>query len=125
MSARPYRQPIAYLIVGLYFGWFAWSALSNRPVEAVSRYVPGWVATMIWASWLIFLPVVAGAFSASDALRLSLAVLFLISSALIPVAFHFNPLATVLVGAAMFIEGFWLVRWQAKRKRSQEQRAEG
>jgi hypothetical protein len=118
MTARKYRQPIAHLIIGLYFGWFIWTALSNRPVEALSRYLPGRVAAMIWASSLLFLPVVAGVFGLADALRLSLAVLFLIFSALVPLAFHYDPSATVLVGAAIFIEGFCLARWKAERKRS-------
>jgi len=65
---------------------------------------------MIWASWLILLPVVAGAFSASDALRLSLAVLFLISSALIPVAFLIlAALGAFAYGIAVFVDSIRVV----------------
>ena len=120
MTARRYLKPIGYLIVGLYFGWFTLAAYSNRPVEAVSRYLPGWVATMIWASALIVFPVMAGVFSVSVALRLSLAVLFLISSALSLVAFHSNPIPASIIGVAMCIEIFWMVRWRDKRRRNSE-----
>ena len=121
MTGRRYLKPIGYSIVGLYFGWFTLAAYSNRPVEALSRYLPGWIATMIWASGLIVIPVMAGVFSESVALRLSSAVLFLISSALSLVAFHSNPIPASIIGVAMCIEIFWMVRWRGKRRRRSEQ----
>jgi hypothetical protein len=113
---------LANLCIGLYYGWFIWSASSHRPVEVVSRYLPGWVATLIWASRLFFYPIMGGVFNVAEALRISLAVLFLISSSLLPIARRFYPGTTVLVGAGLFIEGLWLVpRWK-RWKRSNEPR---
>jgi hypothetical protein len=109
---------MAYLIAALDFGWFIWTAISNRPLDAASHYLPGWVATMIWASWLILLPV--GILSTAHALRVSMAVLFLISSLLLPLAFHSNPGATVLFGMGILIEGLWLIQWRDKRRRNSE-----
>ena len=116
------RVVMAYLLVSLSYAWFIWSASSHRPVEVVSRYLPGWVATLIWASWLFFLPIMGGVFNVAEALRISLAVLFLISSSLLPIACRFYPGTTVLVGAGLFIEGLWLVPQWKKWKRSKEPR---
>jgi hypothetical protein len=100
MSEEKSRYWMAYLLVGLYYGWFIWSASSHRPVEVVSRYLPGWVATLIWASWLFFFPIMGGVFNVAEAPRLSLAVLFLISTSLLPITFRFYPGTTVLVWGA-------------------------
>lgn len=91
--------------------------------EVVSRYLPGWVATLIWASWLFFVAIMGGVFNVAEALRPSLAVLFLISSSLLPRAFRFFPVTTALVAAGIFNEGLWLVlQWKTKWKRSNEPR---
>jgi hypothetical protein len=57
MSGNKNRRWLGYLILFLYGGWFFFvtssSALSNRITGSLSQYLPGWSATMIWASWLI------------------------------------------------------------------------
>ena len=121
MSERKYRRLMAFLICSLYFGWFVWSALSERPIESLSRYIPGWVAMLIWALWLILAPIGRGPLGIPETLRVSLAVLFLISCLLLPVAVRFNLLATALVGVVLMIEQVWLIPWwKTKRNRSHE-----
>lgn len=87
MSEEKSRHWMASLLgslyIGLYFGWFIWSE-------------SGWVATLIWASWLFFVAIMGGVFNMAEALRPSLAVLFLIFSSLLPRAFRFFPVTTVI-----------------------------
>jgi len=91
-SEKKSRLWLGYLIAALYFGWFGLTAWSNRPIEALSRYIPGWVATLIWASWLILMPIGRGPLDIPENLRVSLDVLFLISCLLLPIVvrFHFG-----------------------------------
>jgi hypothetical protein len=119
---RKFGGLIASLIVGVY-GWLFLAGLSDKPAEALSHYVPGWVAMLTWASWLILAPIGRGPLHVPEILRVSLAVLFLISCLLLPVAVRFNLVATALVGAVFIIEQLWLIPlWKAKWKRSQESR---
>jgi hypothetical protein len=121
MRKDRYRRLIGYLVVSLYFGWFILSAWSDRPTEAVSHYVPGWVAILIWASWLILAPIGRGPLDVPETLRVLLAVLFLISCLLLPLAVRFDPVASAFVGVVLIIEQFWLIPfWKTRWKRGQE-----
>lgn len=111
MSDQRYRRLIGYLVVSLYFGWFIWTAWSHRPVEALSHYVPGRVAILIWASWLLLAPIGRGPLDVPETLRVLLAVLFLISCLLLPVAVRFDVVASAFVGVVLIIEQIWLIPW--------------
>jgi hypothetical protein len=102
---------MGYLVTSLYFGWFIWSAWSDRPTEALSHYVPGRVAILIWASWLILAPIGRGPLDVPDTLRVLLAGLFLISCLLLPVAVRSYLVASTVVGVVLAIEQVWLIPW--------------
>ena len=92
----------------------------HRPVElaGVSRYIPGWLATLVLASWLILLPIGLIPLNIPEYLRVSLGVLFIISTLLLPVAAHFHPVATFSIGGVECIEIYWLIpRWKTKWNR--------
>jgi hypothetical protein len=112
--ANKYRW-IGYLIICLYYGWFIIATPSGRPVEFLSRYVNGWLATAIWASWLVLAPIGFGPLDIPERLRTSFQVLLLISCMLLPVAIRFFPLATVLIVGLLFMELVLLIPWW-KRK---------
>ena len=117
-SEKQSRLWLGYLIAALYFGWFGLTAWSNRPIEALSRYIPGWHATLIWASWLILMPIGRGPLDIPENLRVSLDVLFLISCLLLPIAVRFHFAATLLISGLFFIELFWLIpQWKTKWNR--------
>ena len=121
MIEKMYRRLIGYLIASLYFGWFIWAAMSERPTEVLSHYVPGWVAILFWASWLILAPIGRGPLEVPQSLRASLGVLFLISCLLLPVAFRFYLIASTVVGVVLVIEQHWLIPlWKTKWKRGQQ-----
>jgi len=112
------RRLACYLIVGLYYGWFVLTASSNRPVEAVSRYVPGWLATLIWGCWLLLIPIGLGPLDVPKYLRDSLEVLFLLTCLLLPVAVRLHLVATLFISALGCVELLWLIpRWKARWKR--------
>jgi hypothetical protein len=106
---------MAYFIAFFEFGWFFLAGLSDRPVELVAHYIPGWVGTLTWASWLVFLPMVSGVGNVAVSVRVLLAILFFISSPLVSVAFRYYPSISLLVAAGMFVDGLWLrPRWKTK-----------
>ena len=120
MSEKKYLLLIGYLIMGLYFGWFIWTAWSDRPIEVLSHYVPGRVAILIWASWLILAPIGRGPLDVPETIRASLAVLFPISCLLLPVAVRFHIVASAIVGVVLIIEQVWLIPWwKTRSKRGQ------
>ena len=80
MSEKKHRPWLSYLLVGLYFGWFIWATPSSRPIRAISRYLPGWLATVIWGLWLILLPIGQGPLDVPAYLRVSLEVSFVITT---------------------------------------------
>jgi hypothetical protein len=122
-SEKNYRLWLGYMIVGLYFGWFILTALSSRPVEALSRYIPGWLATLTWASSLILIPIGRGPLKIPENLRVSLDVLLLVSFLLLPVAVHFHFTATLLISGLFCSELFWLIpQWKAKWNRDHKPR---
>jgi hypothetical protein len=123
MIEKKYRHLVGYLVVSLYFGWFILSAWSDRPTDALSHYVPGRVAILIWASWLILAPIGRGPLEVPETLRVLLAILFLISCLLLPVAVRFDLVASAFVGVVLIIEQLWLIPWwKTKSMRGQEPR---
>lgn len=117
VKIKKYGPWLGYLIVGLYYGWFVLAASPGGPVEAVSRYVPGWLATAIWASWLVLIPIGRGPFRIPEYLQASLAVLFLLSTMLLPISVHFHLVATLLISGVVFVEAIWLIPlWKASRQ---------
>jgi hypothetical protein len=120
VKIKKYGPWLGYLTVGLYYGWFVLAASSNGPVEAVSRYVPGWLAMAIWASWLLLIPVGRGPLRIPEYLRVSLAVLFLLTCMLLPIAVRFHLVATLLISGVGCVELFWLIpRWKASRQQQE------
>jgi hypothetical protein len=118
VSLMKYRLWLGYLIIGSYYGWFIFAASSNRFIEGLSRYIPGWLATLIWASWLNIIPLSEGPLDIPENLQVALGGLFLISSLLLPVAFHFYFVTNLLLLGLVCIERFvFLPRWHAKRNR--------
>lgn len=119
-SGNKYRRSLGYLILFLYGGWFFFvtssSALSNRITGGLSRYLPGWSATLIWASWLILLPVEQGIFSVPGALQACLYILLLMTCLVLPIAMRLHPDITALITTLFLIELFWLIpQWKLKR----------
>jgi hypothetical protein len=123
MTEKKYRHLGGYLVISLYFGWFILAAWSDRPIEVLSRYVPGWVAMLIWASWLVLAPIGRGPLNVPESLRMFLAASFLLSCLLLPVAVRSHLVASALVGVLLVIEQLWLIPWwKAGFKRGQEPR---
>jgi hypothetical protein len=124
MSGNKNRRWLGYLILFLYGGWFFFvtssSALSNRITGSLSQYLPGWSATMIWASWLILLPIEQGIFSVPNMVQVSLHILLLMTCLVLPIAMRFHQDITLLVTALFFIELLWLIpQWKSKQSRDQ------
>jgi hypothetical protein len=89
----------------------------NGPVEIVSRYVPGWSAVAIWALWLLLIPIGRGPFRVPEYVQVSLAVLFLLTCMLLPVAVRFHPVLSITVLVLGYVEAYWLMpRWKASRQ---------
>jgi hypothetical protein len=122
-NERKYRPWLAYLIAFLYGGWFLFiaSPLSNPLIGTLSRYVPGWPATLIWAWWLVLLPISQGSLIKPVNLRVSLYVSVLITSLFLPIAIHFHPVTTFLISVLFCAEAFWFMpRWKTRSKRQHE-----
>jgi hypothetical protein len=124
MSRNKNRRLLGYLILFLYGGWFFFltssSAISNRITGSLSRYLPGWSATLILASWLILLPIEQGTFNLPDLVQVPLHILLLMNFLVYPIAIHFHPDITILITALFFIEVSWLIpRWKSKQSHNQ------
>jgi hypothetical protein len=121
VSQKKYRLWLGYLISILYGGWFLWAASSNQHVEALSRYIPGWFATLIWALWPILLPIGQGPLDIPVYFRVSLYVSYLISGMFFPVALRFYPFAATFIGCIIMVEYYWVIpRWKKKWNRDLE-----
>jgi hypothetical protein len=115
------KKCLVWVTGGVYFAWFFLAAYSDRVVEVVSRYIPGWFAALAIASWLVLIPITEHPPKKPKYLQISLGVLFVISYLLVPVAGHFYPSGTVLIGGLLCVEVFWLVpRWKKKWSREVE-----
>jgi len=98
-----------------------WVTDSARLLEVTSRYVPGWLAALVIASWLALMPITEYLPKKPKYLRVSLGVLFAISSLLTPVAAHFYPSVTALIWGLLCVEIFWLIprlksKWNLENK---------
>ena len=121
MTSGKRRRWIFYFAIFLYGGWFFFttSPLSHSLVDAISPYVSGWAATLIWGSWLVLLPIGIGPLRIPEALRITLYVLLLATCIFLPLAIHFHATATLYISALFCIELFWLVpRWRDKWNRT-------
>jgi hypothetical protein len=107
LSGKNKYRWIGYIAVSSYFGWFVLSAWSHKPVEILSRYLPGRFATEIYASWLVLTPIIL--LIKSETLRTSLVLFLLASGMLLPVAMRFFPLATFLIFILFLIELYLLI----------------
>ena len=111
------KRLVGYLIVAFYYGWFILAAWQPSVVQIVSRYVPGWLATAIWASWLVLIPIGLGPIRIPEYSRISFAILFVLSCMLLPLAVHFHMAATLLITGIGCVELFWLIpRWKARHR---------
>jgi hypothetical protein len=104
------------VIIGLYYGWFILAASSNRVVENLSRYIPGWLATLIWASLLIIIPIGEGPIGISENVQAYLGGLFFIICLFLPIAVRCYPVTCVSILGLDLIERFllmplWKARW--------------
>jgi hypothetical protein len=105
---------LLYVVVASCCVWFILFGWSDRPVEAVLWYVPGWVMTLIWASSLVVHPISLAPLDTPQYLRAPAYILLLISCLFFPVAYRAHPVAVVLTLILFFLERIWLVpRWKA------------
>jgi hypothetical protein len=121
VSEKKYGLWLGYLIAGLYGGWFFWIVSSNWLIVGLSSYIPGWLATLIWALWLILPPIDQGLFDVPVYFQVSLYVSYLISCMFFPISLHFYPVASVLIAGLVLVETQWLIPlWKVKWNRHLE-----
>lgn len=108
---------VSYLTGTLCFGWFFLASYSDWLVESIVRYLPGWLATVVFASPLLILPAIL-VLSMPKYLEVLFGVLALVSFLLLPVAAHFHSAYFYLIVGLEFIEMYWLIpQWETRRSR--------
>jgi hypothetical protein len=115
-TRKQYGTLIGLLIAAL---WFFLTAYPDRLAEGISRYIPGWFAILVLASWLVLIPILHGPQSLARHWQVVLLAIFVsITFLLSPVYSYFHPWATTLIGALCILENDWLIpRWKTKVNR--------